>query len=131
MGSLLNYQSLRYYDTICAIFVGKERWTPLKHGLLTKLIDLWGKGSLFCFVMLGAPESLWCFMSCSWYFQKALDELGAPTWFETVWSYGVKVIDYWTIFSKLWKLSKIKTENCIGIFGGVLGVAGKPLANQI
>jgi hypothetical protein len=24
---------------------------------------------------------------------------GALTWFETVWSYGVKVIDYWTIFS--------------------------------
>jgi hypothetical protein len=24
---------------------------------------------------------------------------GAPTWSETVWSYGVEAIDYWTIFS--------------------------------
>jgi hypothetical protein len=112
VSSIINF--LCYYDTICAIFVGKERWTPLKHGLLTKLIDLWGKGSLFCFVMLGAPESPWCFMSCSWYFQKALDELGAPTWFETVWSYGVKV--YW-LLNHFLKIVKIKTEKCIGIWG--------------
>jgi len=23
---------------------------------------------------------------------------GAPTWFETLWSYGVKTIDYSTVF---------------------------------
>jgi hypothetical protein len=39
----------------------------------------------------------------------------AVTGFETVWSYGVKAIDYWTIFSM--KLNKIETENCIGIWG--------------
>jgi hypothetical protein len=40
---------------------------------------------------------------------------GATTWFETVWSYCVEAIDYWTIFSM--KLNKIETENCIGIWG--------------
>jgi hypothetical protein len=44
--------------------------------------------------------------------------VGALTWFETAWSYGVKVIDYWIIVEPLfqWKLIKIKIENCIGIW---------------
>ncbi len=29
-----------------------------------------------------------------------------------------------------WKLNKIETENCIGIWG-VLGVVGKPLMNEV
>jgi len=38
-------------------------------------------------------------MPSSWYLWKALDELGVSNhsqtfWFETVWSYGVKAVDY-------------------------------------
>jgi hypothetical protein len=36
-------------------------------------------------------------------FGKLLMNRGAPTWFETVWSYGVEAIDYWTMFSMKWK----------------------------
>jgi hypothetical protein len=34
------------------------------------------------------------FMPHSWYLWNALEEWGALTWFETVWSYEVEAIDY-------------------------------------
>jgi hypothetical protein len=33
-------------------------------------------------------------MICFLYLWKALDESGAPTWFEIVWSYDVEAFDY-------------------------------------
>ncbi len=62
------------------------------------------RGSLFCFVLfcfftLRSPTPQ-CFMSHSLdIFGKLLMSRGALTWFETVWSYVVEGIDYWTIYS--------------------------------
>jgi hypothetical protein len=58
------------------------------------------QGSLFCFVL-----SCWDLPnhSTSWHtlgtFRKFSVSRVYWTWFETVWSYGVKAIDYWTISS--------------------------------
>jgi hypothetical protein len=49
---------------------------------------------------------------------------GAPTWFQSVWNYSVKLLII-EPFSQC-KLYQIKTE-----FGSILGVAGKPLASWI
>jgi len=58
------------------------------------------ESSLFCFfVMLKSPKP-WHFMSHTLdIFGNLLMSKGALTWFETIWSYGVKAIDCWTIFS--------------------------------
>jgi len=48
----------------------------------------------------------------------------ASTWFETVWSYGVEAIDYWTLFSQ-WKLNQIVNWKLYWNLGGVRGVSGK------
>jgi hypothetical protein len=63
---------------------------------------------LFWFVRLRSPNSR-CFMLGSLgMFEEFWMGKGAPTRFETLWSNGVKAIDYWTIFSIFfWK---IKTE---------------------
>ncbi len=54
-------------------------------------------------------------MLCSWYLQKALNELGALAWFEIVWSYSVEAIHYWIIFSM--KMNNIKTKKCTRFWG--------------
>ncbi len=59
--------------------------------------------SLFCFVKLRSPMHWQYFMLCSWYLLKPSISRGAPTWFVTIWNYGVEVIDYWITF-----LMKIK-----------------------
>jgi hypothetical protein len=87
------------------------------------LIYLWSKVVclfLFCFILScwdlsthGAPcQALHAVLLIP--SKKLLMSRGVPTWFETVWSYSVEAIDYWTIFSM--KLYKIETENCIGIW---------------
>jgi hypothetical protein len=117
--------------------------------VFSKVIYLWSKVvSFVLFVTLSSPKPwpfmscswylwkalsmnkvAWRFMSCSWYLWKALSmNRGAMTWSETVWSYDVKAIDYFIIFSQ-WKLNKIEAENCVLEFGSVLGVVGKPLAS--
>jgi hypothetical protein len=40
----------------------------------------------------------------------------APTWFETLWSYGVKIIDYWSIFSMKFKSNGIGILGVISVF---------------
>ncbi len=67
------------------------------------------QGSLFCFVYHSEISQIMALHanipnhSASWHalgiFKKLTMSRGAVTWFETVWSYGVKAIDYWTIFS--------------------------------
>jgi hypothetical protein len=53
---------------------------------------------LFCLSSWDLPNhgASWCMLRI---FRKILMSRGAPTWFETVWSYSVEAIDYWTIFS--------------------------------
>jgi hypothetical protein len=53
---------------------------------------------LFCLSSWDLPNhgASWCMLGI---FRKILMSRGAPTWFETVWSYSVETIDYWTIFS--------------------------------
>jgi hypothetical protein len=61
-------------------------------------IYLWSQVVLFCFVMLNLSDHD---ASCHapGIFGKLLKTRGALTWFDSVWSYGVEAIDYWTIFS--------------------------------
>jgi hypothetical protein len=55
-------------------------------------------------------------------FRKLWRTRGAPTQFgATVWK--LLIIEP--------KLNKIESENSIGIWGGILGVVGKPLVSQI
>ncbi len=73
----------------------------------TLLVKKWHlflkQGSLFCFVLFCLSH--WDFPNQNTLchtlgiFGKLSMSRGAPTWFETVWSYGVEAIDYWTIFS--------------------------------
>lgn len=61
-------------------------------------------------------------MTGSWHLQKAHNERDAVTRFETVRSYGVKAIDYWTIFSMKAVLK----------FGSVVGVVvGNPWTSHV
>jgi hypothetical protein len=75
----------------------------------------WGK--VVCFVLscwdLPNHDTSCCTLHI---FLKLSMSRGAPTWFETVWSYSVEVIDYWIISFCEWKLNKTETENCIGIW---------------
>ncbi len=61
------------------------------------------QGSLFCFVLFVMLRSLepWCFNVALFTSleSSSMSRGGALTWFENVWSYGVKVINYCTIFS--------------------------------
>ncbi len=79
-------------------------------------IYLWSKVVCFIFSHLDLPNHG---ASCHalGIFKKLSISRGAPTWFETLWIYGVETIDYWTIFSME--------------FGCILGVVGKPSASQI
>jgi hypothetical protein len=105
---------------------------------LSPPIYLWSKGRLVCFVLscwdlpnhsaschalgifgklsmnaLTWFETVWSFMPCSWYLRKALDECT-----DLVSDFGAMVWKLLIIeqFSQ-WKLNKIETENCIGIWG--------------
>jgi hypothetical protein len=53
------------------------------------------QGSLFCFVDLPNDNTSCHNISI---FGKLLMSRGALTWFETVLSYDVEIIDYWIIF---------------------------------
>jgi hypothetical protein len=58
------------------------------------------QGNLFCFVChieISQTTALHAMLLMS--LESSLWVGGALTWFETVWSYGVEAIDYWTIFS--------------------------------
>jgi hypothetical protein len=50
-------------------------------------------GSLFCLSCLDLPNHGTSFHTLG-IFGKLLMSRGAPTWFQTVWSYGVEAIDY-------------------------------------
>ncbi len=68
---------------------------------------------MFCFVRLRSLEPL-CFMPCSWYLEKVLDECIDLVWdCLELWWWSYLIIEP---FSQ-WKLNKIKTENCIEIWG--------------
>jgi hypothetical protein len=54
------------------------------------------QGSLFCFVTLTNHSASCCTLGI---FGKLWMSKGALTWFETVWSYSAKAIDYSIIFS--------------------------------
>jgi hypothetical protein len=77
-----------------------ENFFWCKFNFIWSHIYLWNK--VVCFVLFvtqRSPKAL-RFMPHSWYLQKALSmSKGAPTWFKTIWSYNVKAIDHWTIFS--------------------------------
>jgi len=75
------------------------------------------QGSLFCFVCHAKISQTMVLHLHSWCLQKALDESrGALIWFETLWSYYMwKLLIIEAIFQ--WKLNKIETDNCNGIWG--------------
>jgi hypothetical protein len=54
--------------------------------------------TLFCLSSWDLPNQDALCLSLS-IFGKLLMSRGTPTWFETIWSYGVEAIDHWTIFS--------------------------------
>jgi hypothetical protein len=75
---------------------------------------------VFCFDLSGSDlpthGASCCALSwCLWRDELRMNK-GAPTWFETFWSCGVKAIDYWTIFSNnVFGKSKLK-KKIIGIW---------------
>ncbi len=70
---------------------------------------------MFCFVRLRSPKShASCRALCIYW--KLLTSKGAPTWFETAWSYDVEVVDYWTIFS-MKKREKLKLKKLLEFVG--------------
>ncbi len=77
---------------------------------------------LFCFT-LRRPKPQ-CFMPLLVSLERLFDEWGAPTWFQSVQNYSVK-LSIIEPFSQ-WKLYKNKTE-----FQGVLDFLGKPSASWI
>jgi len=80
--------------------LGKFSWAfnvftlgPMAHATL---VYLWSKVVYFVLLAESPSQSV---SSCTLGIAgKFLMSKGAPTWFETVWSYGVEAIDYWTIF---------------------------------
>ncbi len=77
------------------------------------------RSMVFCFDLSGWDLPTHGASCCVLYWCLWRDELwmskGAPTWFETFWSYGVKAIDYWTIFSNN-VFGKSKLKKIIGIW---------------
>jgi hypothetical protein len=84
------------------IYLQKPLWTFLgaqtTYLCLKKRLHicLWSKGSLFCFVCHGEISQTMTFHAVV---IVSLESWGALTSIDIVLSYGVKGIDYWTIFS--------------------------------
>jgi len=82
-----------------------------------KKIYLWSKVIfLFCLYLWDAPnqDASDCVLDLFW---KLSRRRGASAWFHGIWTCGVEVLDYWTIFH--WQLNKIIAENFGGIGMGV------------
>ncbi len=81
----------------CSAFVlVYERWRGFLLFLLGISIYETSKVFLFCQAEISQITTLHVAFLLS--LESSMNRC-ASTWFETVWSYGVKAIDYWTIFS--------------------------------